>query len=381
MASKKVLHSSFCTMSMFVQVLARAEAKKQDGTNFFKRKEYADACEAYEEALEHMAFLADGATTIQTAAEHAGGGSGGAKASPLEGDEKEQRDKIKLSCALNAALCHLKLEAFNKAAKVATTALSVDPDNVKGLFRRGTAYFKVGKFSDAKADLLKAAELDPSNKEVLKMLHQMRDAKKEQSSKAKSNFGGFLDKTGMYEEKKQIDASSCPACGSEGLKAELDRSVAIQQGHKVSITNSVCSNCGWKGQSVAFPDLEDGAKLPEVKYTLSVTEAADLDRMFFRTRAATTTLAEMELEFQLPTSSVRGSWCTIKSFVEDCEKQIGAKLGQYTGESLKTVCGIVEQLGAMSKGERLPFTITLQDPSGYSFVESRGDSDLGLKIE
>ena len=102
---------------MFSQVLARAEAKKQNGTAFFKKKEYGDACEAYEDALEHMAYLADGATTVQTAAEHAQGAPGGTKSAPLEGSEKEQRDQITLSCSLNAALCHLKLENWNKAVK------------------------------------------------------------------------------------------------------------------------------------------------------------------------------------------------------------------------------------------------------------------------
>ena len=47
-----------------------------------------------------------------------------------------------------------------------TAALELDADSVKALYRRGMARMNKGDYDDAKADLRKAAELDPKSKEV-----------------------------------------------------------------------------------------------------------------------------------------------------------------------------------------------------------------------
>ena len=55
----------------------------------------------------------------------------------LEGDQKTKRDALLLAAYLNIAMCKIKLEEFLKAISNCDKALALDPQNEKGLFRRG----------------------------------------------------------------------------------------------------------------------------------------------------------------------------------------------------------------------------------------------------
>lgn len=68
-----------------------------------------------------------------------------------------------LSCSLNAALCALKLKDVTACIRHASKALELDPQNIKGLYRRGTAYLEKD-LKKAKQDLMLAKQLDPENK-------------------------------------------------------------------------------------------------------------------------------------------------------------------------------------------------------------------------
>lgn len=73
---------------------------------------------------------------------------------------------MQVSCNLNLAAVYLKLGAFAEAARCASAVLSAEgeADNVKARYRRGCARRKAGQLQEAKADLLRAAKLDPKNK-------------------------------------------------------------------------------------------------------------------------------------------------------------------------------------------------------------------------
>ena len=84
--------------------------------------------------------------------------------------EKEQVNELKVSCNLNLAMVHLKLDNYGDAISHASAVLDIEGqgENVKALYRRGCARHKYGMLDEAKADLLKAAKLDPKNKAVRK---------------------------------------------------------------------------------------------------------------------------------------------------------------------------------------------------------------------
>ena len=58
-------------------------------------------------------------------------------------------------------MCHMKLEQYVEAIEKCKKVLTKDPNNVKALFRRGSAYARTQDFDEAKADLIKAASLAP----------------------------------------------------------------------------------------------------------------------------------------------------------------------------------------------------------------------------
>ena len=74
----------------------------------------------------------------------------------------DEANEIILSSYLNAAMCHMKLEQYIEAIEKCKKVLTKDPNNVKALFRRKSAYAaRTQDFDEAKADLIKAASLAP----------------------------------------------------------------------------------------------------------------------------------------------------------------------------------------------------------------------------
>ncbi len=67
----------------------------------------------------------------------------------------------------------MKKEEYNTVVEHCTSALELEPENVKGLFRRGQAYTKLNDYPNARADLEKAQGLDKSNKAVINQLRQI----------------------------------------------------------------------------------------------------------------------------------------------------------------------------------------------------------------
>ena len=77
---------------------------------------------------------------------------------------QEQVKLLKTQCYLNLSACQLQKGAHNPVIQNCTKALKLDPDNVKGLYRRAQAFSKTDQYGQALEDLEKALRLEPSNK-------------------------------------------------------------------------------------------------------------------------------------------------------------------------------------------------------------------------
>ncbi|KAL1527926.1 hypothetical protein AB1Y20_009299 [Prymnesium parvum] len=93
---------------------------------------------------------------------------------------------------LNGAQCHLKLGEAAVAAKLCSEALEREPENVKALYRRAVARMQTSENSEARQDLLAAAKLDPSNKEVRARLSECRAAAEAEKIKERALFAAML---------------------------------------------------------------------------------------------------------------------------------------------------------------------------------------------
>lgn len=63
-------------------------------------------------------------------------------------------------------MAYLKLKEYNRAITDCSCAISMQPDHVKSLLRRATAFNAVGKHRAALLDLQMAQQVEPSNKQV-----------------------------------------------------------------------------------------------------------------------------------------------------------------------------------------------------------------------
>ncbi|KAG1749336.1 hypothetical protein EDB19DRAFT_1942430 [Suillus lakei] len=74
---------------------------------------------------------------------------------------------------LNRAAAYLKLGKNEDAERDCTTVLMPSPNNVKALFRRGQARTGLGCLDKARADFVRASELEPSNQSVKQELSEV----------------------------------------------------------------------------------------------------------------------------------------------------------------------------------------------------------------
>jgi len=65
-----------------------------------------------------------------------------------------------------------------EAKRALTTSIELDPDSATAWYNRGLMNLHADNLDQAKADLLKAAELAPDNREVAKLLQQIAQKKK-----------------------------------------------------------------------------------------------------------------------------------------------------------------------------------------------------------
>jgi len=102
----------------------------------------------------------------------------------------------RLALHLNIAACALRTADYDNAVFHATRALRTDPKNVKALFRRASAHLAkagdVNGLEAALADLGRARELDPDNRDVAAKLAEARRRQKAADRDAASVFSKMV---------------------------------------------------------------------------------------------------------------------------------------------------------------------------------------------
>uniref|UniRef100_A0A2K5QXC7 peptidylprolyl isomerase n=1 Tax=Cebus imitator TaxID=2715852 RepID=A0A2K5QXC7_CEBIM len=74
---------------------------------------------------------------------------------------------IALSCVLNIGACKLKMSNWQEATDSCLEALEIDPSNTKALYRRAQGWQGLEEYDQALADLKKAQEMAPEDKDLL----------------------------------------------------------------------------------------------------------------------------------------------------------------------------------------------------------------------
>ncbi|XP_056137295.1 FKBP prolyl isomerase 16 isoform X2 [Lampris incognitus] len=122
--------------------------KRERGNFHFQREEYGMAVRAYCMALEVL--------TTRTTDDESDG---------VVDEEAEIRD-YRVKCLNNLAAAQLKLERYDEALRTSSAALSLEPNNVKALFRAGKLLSDKGEYKEAMEILKKALKLEPATKAI-----------------------------------------------------------------------------------------------------------------------------------------------------------------------------------------------------------------------
>lgn len=186
----------------------KAEAKrlKEEGTEYFRKRNYSDAATKYAEAAE---YINDDEDTED---------------SSIPNDTKE----LYINCWNNAAMCLLKVKNYSATVSACSNVLKVDQTNLKALYRRGVASMKQENFFQAKKDLLHARSLDKENKVVQKACSELKAAITLAKQKEKNMFSNMFDKVSMYDDKKRLEQTAFPNSNSNNPHVFFD----IVQGNK-----------------------------------------------------------------------------------------------------------------------------------------------------
>jgi FK506-binding protein 4/5 len=150
------------------ECLERAQHHKDKGTELFKTGRIDFSRKRYEKAVSYLCSMEMTPELPELLA--------------------LQHKTLKCQCYLNLAAICLKMKTFLDVVEQCTKALDLEPDNVKGLFRRGQAHVKLNDYNDAKLDLQKALQIEPENKAVSNQLLILKGLIKNEKDMYKKMF-------------------------------------------------------------------------------------------------------------------------------------------------------------------------------------------------
>jgi peptidylprolyl isomerase len=152
---------------------------KEDGTAFFKAKDYASAAAKYDEACKFF----DGEDNL---------------------DHFPEAKEATLACKLNGAQCSINLGNFSYALEQSTYAIKLDANNIKALYRRAVARNHLGNPEGAVQDLTHLLGLDAENAAAKTELAKAKKSIANAKLKEKAAYGNLFSKISVYDEKPVV---------------------------------------------------------------------------------------------------------------------------------------------------------------------------------
>ncbi|XP_059480058.1 AH receptor-interacting protein [Neocloeon triangulifer] len=99
----------------------------------------------------------------------------------------------KLPLLLNFSQCRLNQGEFYTVIEHCTTVLEKEPENVKALYRRGKAHIGAWNPAEARKDLQRAAELQPSLAQAISVdLKSLEEEERKRDAEDKARFAGKM---------------------------------------------------------------------------------------------------------------------------------------------------------------------------------------------
>ncbi|KAK7196244.1 zinc-finger protein ZPR1 [Novymonas esmeraldas] len=158
--------------------------------------------------------------------------------------------------------------------------------------------------------------------------------------------------------------SMCPRCQETGTTRLMITN--IPHFKEIIVSSFECPHCAERNNEVTFGGVFGPKK---VRYELQVRSKRDLDRQVVKSEFATVTIPELELE--IPPESQKGNLNTVEGILEQTHDglQLQQPLRKIQNPDVYEKIEIFCAKLALYRSGDLPFTLTLDDPAGNSYIE------------
>ena len=174
--------------------------------------------------------------------------------------------------------------------------------------------------------------------------------------------------------------SLCMNCHDKGTTRLLMTKIPFFK--DIVVMSFFCPHCGYKNTSI-----EDAEELaPQgIHFVLSVKTSKDMDRRIIKSNYASLSIPCCGLE--IPAMTQKGKLSTIEGFISTAKENFSASLedGYYSemgDEFINKIKETIQKLTDTLNGDKFPFELILDDPSGNSFIENpyAPQTDPNIKV-
>ena len=174
--------------------------------------------------------------------------------------------------------------------------------------------------------------------------------------------------------------SLCMNCKEQGTTRLLLTKIPFFK--DIIVMSFSCPHCGYRNTS-----LEDAKELaPQgIHFVLTVKTSKDMDRRIIKSNYASLSIPCCGLE--IPSMTQKGKLSTIEGFISTAKENLNASLedGYYSemGDNyINEIKETIKKLSDTLKGDKFPFELILDDPSGNSFIENpyAPQTDPNIKV-
>lgn len=151
------------------QVIQYCENKKNEGNEYFKNQRFSMALKCYNRVLRAIDSISGMMDTFSDA-------------------QVKTFDALKVTVNTNIAVVYHKQQNYAQAEAACTTALEIDPNNVKALVKRSQCYSAKEDYERAIADLKTALAADPNNAAVKQELARVSQKRKQEVEKQRQMY-------------------------------------------------------------------------------------------------------------------------------------------------------------------------------------------------
>lgn len=187
-----------------------ATAKKTEGNQHFKAKDYQKAVDQYAEGLELVGFMRD--------------------------TDTEKARLLTVQLHQNTAMCLNHLKEHEEALSHCDQALAVDPKAAKALYFKSHAYSGLKELDKAIDSLKNCIRIQPNDRKLRQELEKLNEEKKKQEMTMGQRISNFLSQ-GIYNEKdpkikkqrKRIVMKKLPDFNPENVQCFFDYAIGRER--------------------------------------------------------------------------------------------------------------------------------------------------------